>query len=170
MRAHAREFGVDPERVCAVGHSSGGQLAGLLGTTEAAADLDRATRGHSSRVDCAVMIAGDADLTVPYEAPAYARLIETLMGGSLEERPGIYAEASPAHHVDEHAAPLLVVTGSADALVPHRQTENLLAAFEAAGRDVTHVRLPHDHISILRAPSTWTHVERFLDVQVRPER
>lgn len=170
VRANATVFGVDPDRVCAVGHSSGGQLAGLLGTTES---MDAATddlAGYSSRVDCVVMIAGDADLTVPYETPAYAHLIETLLGGSLDDRPEAYAAASPAHHVDEHSAPFLVLHGSDDALVPHQQTSNLLGAFAAVGRDVDHVRLPYDHISILRARSTWQHIERFLAEQVHPER
>ena len=35
VRAHADEFNVDPGRICAIGHSSGGHLAGLVGTTEA---------------------------------------------------------------------------------------------------------------------------------------
>ena len=67
VRAHAVEFNVDPERICAVGHSAGGQLAGLLGTTDDPTDDDPLLSGISSRVDCVVSLAGDADLLVPYE-------------------------------------------------------------------------------------------------------
>ena len=43
VRAHAEALGVDPNRIGAMGHSSGGHLAGLLGTTDVrpdAADLE----------------------------------------------------------------------------------------------------------------------------------
>ncbi len=36
VRSHAKEFGVDPNKICAVGFSAGGHLAGMLATSTAA--------------------------------------------------------------------------------------------------------------------------------------
>ena len=45
VRANAETYGVDPERLAAYGHSSGGQLAALLGVRETRDDADPALAG-----------------------------------------------------------------------------------------------------------------------------
>ena len=65
VRANAADYGVDPERVCAFGHSSGAVLSAHLGTRETRDNADAALADQSSRVQCVVDIAGGAmDLTI----------------------------------------------------------------------------------------------------------
>ena len=114
VREHASGFNVDPDRVCAAGHSSGGHLAGLVGTTDAR-DTS-ASQEESSRVDCVVSVSGDADLTVPYDNSLWTHVFDAMLGGTIEEVPVemgrslaaaladaqrefVYAEL-PARHLD----------------------------------------------------------------------
>ena len=53
IRAHADEFDLDPDRICATGHSAGGYLAALLGTMDTRDDSDPELAGISSRVELA---------------------------------------------------------------------------------------------------------------------
>ena len=57
VRANAATYGVDPERIGAYGHSSGGTLAAMLGVLETRDDSDPALAGISSRVTCVVTLA-----------------------------------------------------------------------------------------------------------------
>src|SRR5262245_32064406 len=61
IRANAAAYGVDPERVGAYGHSSGGHLSALLGLRETRENVDPALASASSRVTCVVELAGSAD-------------------------------------------------------------------------------------------------------------
>ena len=64
VRANAATYGVDPERIGAYGHSSGGTLAAMLGVLETRDDSDPALAGISSRVTCVVTLAGSSDLSI----------------------------------------------------------------------------------------------------------
>ena len=58
MRRHASELEIDPDRIVAVGQSSGAHLAALLGTLPEELSLD----GVSSRVQAVVSFYGPSDL------------------------------------------------------------------------------------------------------------
>ena len=160
IRANADEYGVDPERVCAMGFSSGGHLSGLLGTTEAAADPD--FPGISSRVDCVATLAGDGDLTVPYEDEFWNDLFEQILGGTLAEQPELYEAASPAHNVDAETVPFLVVHGVDDEDVPVQMSRNLVAALTAAEREVIYAEVPGDHGILEEDDFTFELLDAFL--------
>ncbi len=81
VREHVHDFNVDPNRICAIGHSSGAHLAGLAATTESFVE------GISSRVNCVVDLSGDADLTVGYADPMWSNALAGMFGGTLEEVP-----------------------------------------------------------------------------------
>lgn len=66
IRANADEFNVGPERVCAIGFSSGGLLSSLVGMTEAESTSDAEMSSISSRADCVITLSGDNDYLVPY--------------------------------------------------------------------------------------------------------
>ena len=86
VRAHADDFDVDPERVCAVGHISGGHLAAMLGVTEVATGEDPESVVTSSRVACSVTLAGDGDLLVPLLDEVEVQDFAQLLGGTPEAR------------------------------------------------------------------------------------
>lgn len=90
VRANAATYGVDPERIGAYGHSSGGTLAAMLGVRETRDDSDAELAGISSRVTCVVTLAGSSDLSIP--PPAVMATFEEqlnagLFGGTPAEVP-----------------------------------------------------------------------------------
>ena len=111
LRGHAHELGVNPERMGAVGGSAGGHLAALLGTT------DCVVEGIHSRVQAVVAFNGVFSFPELSVLPAQSP-IRALLG----DDPAVPAQASPLHHVDEHAAPTLLLHGSADETVPIAQS------------------------------------------------
>jgi acetyl esterase/lipase len=171
VRAHADEFNVDPERVCAIGHSAGGQLASLLGTTEGADDPDPELAGIPSRADCVVDISGPTDRMVPDPEPdpEWTGLMNELYGGSVEEIPEVWRAASAAHHVDEATVPFLIIHGNLDEDVSIEQSRNLADALAAAGVEYVYAEVPADHFDVLELEATSSLQEAFLADQLHPE-
>ena len=145
VRAHAREYGVDPDRVGAVGWSAGGHLACLLGTTDVADADDPNSADFSSRVNCVVDTAGPTDFTDESSPPlgvGMDRIPPTFLGGSLSEIPATYREASPIAHVDSRTAPTLILHGTVDKVVPVDQSRRFAAALREAKVEVRYVEMP----------------------------
>ena len=171
VRAHADEFNVDPDRICAVGHSSGGQLVGLLGTTDATGDDDLELDGISSRVDCVVSLAGDADLLVPYDHPEYdfTELTGMILGASLDDRPDLWKAASPAHNVDDMTVPFLIIHGAHDAFTPVEMARSLVDKLTEAERDVVYAEYGNQsHEGVLYHKPAWGLVDAFLSSHLHP--
>jgi acetyl esterase/lipase len=169
VRAHAGEFNIDPERVCAIGHSAGGHLASLVGTTEAADAPAPELAGISSRVNCVVTLAGDGDLTVPYENSLWTSVFTEMFGGTIEEVPETWQAASPAHLIDEDTVPFLIIHGNRDGDVPVEMARNLADALAEAGKEYVLAEVPAGHMAIRGPQGTDALVETFLDYQLHPE-
>jgi acetyl esterase/lipase len=167
VRAHATDYGVDPVRVGAFGWSAGGQLTSLLGTRDTR-DATAPMASHSSRVTCVVDLAGDVDLAAYTRPPALHEVV-ALLGGTVEEVPERYRDASPLSWIDRRTAPFLVIHGDRDDVVPIEQSRRLVAALRAAAVTVKYVELAdagHDDL-------TWDRVGpevlAFLDRHLRSE-
>lgn len=142
VRAHAREFGVDPRRIGALGASAGGHLAALLGTTDTRDNSDPALARYSSRVQCVVDLYGPTDFTpaldpanqsrMAADKSAGAGIVQQLLG-PLPQAAGNYRLASPVTHIDRKTAPFLIFHGGRDTLVPLDQSQRLDAALRKAG-------------------------------------
>jgi acetyl esterase/lipase len=158
VRANATLYNVDPERVCALGHSFGGQLAALLGTRDTERDGDLTLASYSSRVACVIDMAGIADPTQPLLADWAQPAMVSLMGGTPDEVPELYHDASPLAQVDTDSAPLLLFHGAADDIVSVEESRNMVDALHNAGVAVVYVEYPHvDHIYWMN-PDGWEHV------------
>jgi acetyl esterase/lipase len=128
MRRHASELKIDPDRIVALGQSSGAHLAALLGTLPEKLGPD----GVSSRVQAVVSFYGPTDL---------ARLIgarhldhepaRTLLG--KDQTPEMDLQASPIHHLTKDDAPMLLLHGSDDRWVRPEQSARMAEALESAG-------------------------------------
>ncbi|MCI0341053.1 MAG: alpha/beta hydrolase fold domain-containing protein [Planctomycetales bacterium] len=126
LRAHAREHGLDPDRIGAFGPSAGGHLALMLGVL---ADDPRET--VSARVRAVASWFGPADFSrFPSRGDGAAA---AFLGATREERPDLWREASPVTHVSADDPPTLLVHGDRDDTVPIAHSEAMLAALRAAG-------------------------------------
>jgi len=163
LRRNAAKYSIDPNRICALGGSAGGNLAAIMGMNIPNGAFP-GEEGMSFDGDCTVQAAVDqfgpmdfrpmddqarangvsfADHDTPESAES------SYMGGALPELSDEWlAKANPATYISEKMAPMLVEHGCMDRLVPFMQSVNFVNAIcqkLGAGR-VEFVPLPNaDH-------------------------
>ena len=143
LRAHAKEYGLDPGRFGAWGSSAGGHLVALLGTSGDFQAFDvGANLGHSSRVQAVCDYYGPTDFTVFVTTPGYASHAAAtspeskLLGGAVKENPERAARANPVAYVSKDDPAFLILHGDKDATVPINQSQLLYDALKKTGVDV----------------------------------
>ncbi len=168
LRAHAREYHIDPKHIGAYGNSAGGHLALLLGmpVKKESGKADDPHKDQSSMVQAVVSDSGPIDLRGQYQQNRLRQVVGQFMGGPPEGvRIEAYRQASPLHHITADLPPLLLIYGGADEQVPVESADQFVAALGRAGlKDVTYHRLAFvDHCphSLVRIPSMQTAVNAF---------
>lgn len=143
LRAHAAAYHLDPNRFGAWGSSAGGHLVALLATTGGVAEFDHGPHTNvSSRVQAAVDFFGPTDLLLmgaqsgpnsrmDHDAPDSPESL--LVGAPVQDNQDKARRASPITYVTPDDAPMLLVHGDADPLVPHQQSILLHDALKKAG-------------------------------------
>ena len=81
---------------------------------------------------------------------AYRRALREAEYGSLEHDRAFLERISPIHKVDRIACPLMVVHGANDPRVPVGEAEQVVAALEHRGREVTYLRYEDEGHGITR--------------------
>jgi acetyl esterase/lipase len=123
LRANARECGLDPDRIGAVGGSAGGHLVGLMAAApdvrEFQATLDGPASGASARVQAAVVMAGPFELATGPIAERSRRdpqqsNTNRWLGKTVDEAPELYRLASPMTHLSAGTPPVLFMSGEYD--------------------------------------------------------
>ena len=141
LRANAEKYRIDPNSIGAMGWSSGGHLALMLGLTDSSHGLEGecGNSKFSSRVQAVASLAGPTELISWYhEYGEAARGIgEALLGGTPEEVPEQYKAASPLTYVSKDDPPVLTIQGDWDIEVPPQQAELLDAKMKEAGASHT---------------------------------
>jgi acetyl esterase/lipase len=141
VRYHARQFGINPARIGAVGYSSGAHLASLLGLMNGAgnaSDRDLVQR-ESARVQCVIAGGTPADLEHVGNNPAALAMLSGFLGQPVPADPAPASavfkqleDASPIHWVKPGAPPFLLIHGDADELVPIEAAQEFQQALETA--------------------------------------
>lgn len=171
VRANAERYGVDPERLGAYGNATGAHLATLLGLRETRDDGDAALAGYSSRVACVVDLGGPVDFALLYGEERHEAFVTAFLGGTPEEAPDAYRDASPLSWVDDDAPPFLVAQGGRDNYVELPHGRQLAAALDEAGADVVYAKFRD---ATNTAIINWTFVAplvlAFLERHLHPER
>ena len=169
VRAHAVAYGVDPERIGAIGMSSGGQLVGFLGTRDTRDNSDPALAGFSSKATCVVALAGNFDMTTPNSIPSETEIDKAVLGDTPDA--AAYRDYSPITFVDETSAPFLILQEGIDDIVPSEQAGLMAAALQAAGVQVSYSWFPdYTHFSWLSWDSAAPETLAFLNRHLRPEK
>jgi len=174
VRANADQYNVDSDRICALGHSFGGQLAALLGERDTPTDSDLPLAEYSSRVACVISIAAGLDATRLY-LDSVIDVEMDLYGGTPSETPETYRDASPLAQVTADTAPFLLFHGADDENTSVEESRVFVEALYRAGVPVVYVEVPHaTHFYWINffEPGGWDYVDletlAFLERQLQP--
>ena len=138
VRANAERFGIDPDRIGAIGGSSGGHLVSMLGTLDAGAQ-GTGINAKSSKAQAVVALFPTTDFQLYLRtgsggAGAAAASFLGIPGGfAFPGAEALYREASPITHVSEDDAPFLLIHGDQDRVVNLDQSETFLEALRNVG-------------------------------------
>jgi pectinesterase len=137
LRANAARYHIDPNHIGAVGASAGGHLVALLGATNGMSNFEG--EGGNPKVSSAVKSVVDIDGTATFIDPGNIEKEKKgpfdtntrLIGGTFEEKPDVWREASPITHVNRQSAPVLFINSSS--YRPFQQREEMSARLKALG-------------------------------------
>ncbi len=148
VAALARQRIVDAGRVCIVGASYGGYAA-LAGATLT-----------PSVYRCAASIAGVSDLNAMLSQEAAETRSDSISSdywrlsiGDRREDSEHIRSVSPVNLAAQAQAPILLIHGTDDTVVPIEQSRRMLRALQAAGKDVRFVELHGDDHWLSDAPT-----------------
>lgn len=149
LKAHADQFGVDPERVGIIGGSAGGYLTAMAATTSGTTTFDKGENLQvGSGVKAAVDLFGLSDLTrigdgysnAVKEAHRSAGATEALWvngssvfggkDGGILANPDGARKANPITYISKTSAPMLLMHGTKDTVVSPSQTDLLFQALQ----------------------------------------
>ena len=130
LRENAAKLGIDPNRIGASGASAGGHLALMLGFTETRDPKASEYSRHSSRVRAVLDIFGPTDMTRDYPR-SNDTLFQAVLGTTKSESGAAIKAASPVNFIDRRTAPVFIIHGTADPVVPVAQSKWLESKLRA---------------------------------------
>jgi acetyl esterase/lipase len=140
LRANAKRYHLDPNRIGATGGSAGGHLVLMLGTTDTSAMLegDGGNPDVSSRVQAVVNYFGPTDFPYWYTSTEKIKPIAAaFLGGTPEQKANEYKQVSPITYLSKDDPPTLTIQGTIDPLVPLDQATRFDDAAKKVGVDHT---------------------------------
>lgn len=127
IRANAKIYNFDPDKIAVLGTSAGGQIAGLLGTTSYKPEMEDLSMGNkefSSAVQAVIIAAGANHETPTWICNKFSTKIES--------------------HVHDKCPPILIIHGTNDATIPYQSAVQLANRLQAV--------LGEDKVKLLTVP------------------
>ena len=151
LRAHAKEYNIDPERIGAYGNSAGAHLVAMLGLCppEAGLEGDGPWQAYSSMVQAVVCSATPASFMMPMNDRAQQSRQNDSRKAAGDDTPRrrsrmpeeLRKKVSPLTYVTAEAPAFLIIHDTADKTVSIRQGDALNKALKYAGaKDITYMR------------------------------
>jgi acetyl esterase/lipase len=151
LRAHAADYGYNPDSIGVWGHSAGGLLASLMATSNGQPKLE----GGGDHLDVSSDVQAACDeCGAPHDLAYFARpevhakfapVAENLrvyLGGYVGDLRELAALVSPSTYVSPKCPPMFLLHGDADGIVPVEETIDFHRSLRDAGVDSTLRILP----------------------------
>jgi pectinesterase len=110
MRENSAKYGIDENKIAAMGFSSGGQMAALLGNSNGDKKYDQIEAKKSGDIQAVIDV--DGVLAFKHPESSEGTYAAAWLGGTSAELPEIWQEASALSRVDEHSAPIIFINSS----------------------------------------------------------
>jgi acetyl esterase/lipase len=148
LRANAKKYGIDTDKIAVWGESAGGYLTAMVGTTNGVKEFEAGENlEQSSTVKAAIDVYGLSDLTKigdDYDEEAAKAHFTVISpdgqfihgknsGLTSLDKPEVVAKANPITYVDKNDPPFLLFHGTKDPSVSPSQTLLLHNALREAG-------------------------------------
>jgi acetyl esterase/lipase len=140
LRARAKDYHIDTNRIGVWGDSSGGHLSALVGLTANVKELEGqgGWPEFSSRVHAVCPMCPAVDFLVPdwpqrHNTGPNGPAFRLLGGDPRKEKAELAKKASPLTYITRESPPFFIVHGDNDTTVPYSQGELLLDALKKAG-------------------------------------
>ncbi len=135
LRKHAEEYGIDPDRIGAIGFSAGAHLSMMLGVLDCGDGMGICGEDpkDTGKVQAVVSFFGPTMLGAS-DIPVQSKgLVADFVGPEPEGAAERWKAASPVTYVTPGDAPILMFQGSKDPLVPVTQPSHMIEAMTKAG-------------------------------------
>ena len=158
------------------GASAGGHLAALLATTGDLKEMEGnvgGNLGYSSRVQAVCAFYPPTNLDKLVTNPEWRRSpnsdVGRLLGGPLEENLDKVATANPINFITRKTAPIFLLHGDQDTLVPISQSEILYKALQKTGVESEFAVEKGKGHGIIAPPDVAPRIYRFYEKHLRIE-
>lgn len=134
LREHADQYGIDKDRIGAIGFSAGAHLSMMLGVMDPKDGFEGegGWPNQSSKVQAVVSFFGPTKLDADDLPSRSLPLVNDFIGGTKQEKAQAFRDASPLTYVSSGDAPMLLLQGTEDPLVPHTQAISMVSAMTKA--------------------------------------